>query len=75
MTQPGAISPEGLSDRGYSNLDHQLCSKIGNGGGCSSVYYPSQVNYTKVCGQVRGYQYGSPDRTAASLGGESIRDL
>ena len=38
MTKPGATCPEGLRARNYSNLDHQLCSKIGNGGGCSSVY-------------------------------------
>ena len=69
MTQPGAICPEGLRARNYSNLDHQLCSKIGNGGGCSSVYYPSPVYYTKVCGQVRGYQYGSPDGVGPNLGG------
>ena len=30
MTQPGATCPEGLRARSYSNLDHQLCSKIGN---------------------------------------------
>ena len=72
MTQPGATCPEGLRARSYSNLDHQLCSKIGDGGGCSSVYYPSPVNYTKVCGQVRGYQYGSPDGAGPNLGGGII---
>ena len=70
MTHPGATCPEGLRALSYNNLDHQLCSKIGNGGGCSSVYYPSPINYNKVCGQVRGYQYGSPDGTAPNLGGE-----
>ena len=74
MTQPGAICPEGLRARNYNNLDHQLCSKIGDEGGCSSVYYPSPVSYTKVCGQVRGYQYGSPDGTAPNLGLEPIRN-
>ena len=74
MIQPGAICPEGLRARSYSNLDHQLCSKIGDEGDCSSVYYPSLVNYTKVCGQVRGYQYGSPDGTAPYLGGEPNRN-
>ena len=68
MTQPGATCPEGLRARRYSNLDHQLCSRIGDGGGCSSVYYPSPVNYTKVCGQIRGYQYGSPDGAGPNLG-------
>ena len=61
MTEPGATCPEGLREMTYSNLDHQLCSKIGDKGGCSSVYYTTPVNYTKVCGKVRGYQVGSPD--------------
>ena len=69
MTQPGATCPEGLSARSYNNLDHQLCSKKGDGGGCSSVFHPSLFTYTKVCGQVRGYQYGSPDGTGPYLGG------
>ena len=58
MTQPGAICPEGLRAGNYSNLDHQLCSKIGNGDGCSSVYYLFLINLTELCGQViiRGYQ-------------------
>ena len=68
MTKPGAICPEGLRARNYINLDHQLCSKIGDEGGCSSVYYSSLANYTKLCGQVRGYQYGSPDGVGPKLG-------
>ena len=75
MTQPGATCPEGLRARNYSNLDHQLCSKIGDEGGCSSVYYPSLVNYNKVCGQVRGYHYGSPDGTGPFLGGQPAQNL
>ena len=69
MAQPGATCPEGLRARSYNNLDHQLCSKIGDEGGCSSVYYPSLINYTKVCGQIRGYQYGSPDGTGPTKKG------
>ena len=68
MTQPGAICPEGLRAWSFKNIDHQLCSKKGDGGGCSSVYYSSLVNYTNVCGQVRGYQYGSPDGAGPILG-------
>ena len=73
-TQPGAVCPEGLIARSYNNLDHQLCSKIGDGDGCSSVYYSSPIYYTKVCGQVRGYQYGSPDGAGPNLGNEPDRD-
>ena len=74
MTQPGASCPKGLRALSYSNLDHQLCSKIGDEGGCSSVYNPSLVNYTKVCGRVRGYQYGSPDGVGPRLGGNVTYD-
>ena len=30
-------------------------------GGCSSIQYTSPTNYTKLCGQIKAYQYGSPD--------------
>ena len=30
-------------------------------GGCTSLTFPSSGNYSKVCGRVRGYQYGHCD--------------
>lgn len=64
MTQPGATCPTALTSKSYSNLNHILCGKEGIGGGCSSVYYTTPIKYTKVCGQVRGYQYWETDGLA-----------
>ena len=69
MTRPGAICPTGLMTKSYPNVDHQLCSKVGDEAGCSSVYYASPVTYSKVCGQARGYQYGLPDGIGPDVSG------
>ena len=75
MTEPGAICPTGWRNVNFDNIDHPLCSKEGDEGGCSSVYYPSPTSYSKVCGQVRGYQYGTPDGIGPYLGGNPIPNL
>ena len=53
MTQPGAICPQGLNQKSYNNKT--LCGN--NGYGCNSTVFPTLVEYSKVCGQVQGYQY------------------
>ena len=53
MTQPGATCPQGLNQTSYNNKS--LCGN--NGHGCNSTVFPTLVEYSKVCGQVRGYQY------------------
>ena len=63
MSEPGASCPPGLEE--YDNItnDRSLCW-INNKQyyfGCNSTFFPTyDVNYTKVCGRVRGYQYGHP---------------
>ena len=32
-----------------------------NGGSCEPTIYPTTVQYTRVCGRVIGYQFGTPD--------------
>ena len=40
----------------------RLCGKSTDGNACDSVKYTtSGVRYSKVCGRVAGYQFGSPD--------------
>ena len=61
MSEPGSSCPSGLVQ--YDNIfDTSLCWI--NGGiytGCNSAFFSTYgLNYTKVCGQVRGYQYGYP---------------
>ena len=57
MTQDGAICPVGLNQRSFNNKSY-----CGNGGslGCNGAMFPTLVEYSRVCGQVRGYQYGTP---------------
>ena len=63
MSEPGSSCPPGLVQ--YDNIfDTSLCwttsGKNNNHyAGCSSTIFSTYgVNYTKVCGRVRGYQYG-----------------
>ena len=60
MTEPGTTCPSGLNQTGYINISHDVCGRFG--AGCNSTIFSTySLNYTKVCGEVRGYQYASPD--------------
>ena len=68
MSQPGAICPEGLTQRNLSGMT--LCGRMDGdfnvttplSGGCqSTVFSTLGLNYSQVCGQVRGYQLGTPE--------------
>uniref|UniRef100_A0A1X7UCU7 Fibrinogen C-terminal domain-containing protein n=1 Tax=Amphimedon queenslandica TaxID=400682 RepID=A0A1X7UCU7_AMPQE len=61
MTEPGATCPQGLYNYTYGGKT--LCDKSqGLGNGCNSTFFSAiGLNYTKVCGQARGYQSGGPD--------------
>ena len=63
MTEPGTTCPSGLTQTGYNNLDHHVCGRPNpSSPGCNSTFFSTfGLNYTKICGQVRGYQFGSPD--------------
>ena len=57
MSQSGATCPQGLTQRTLSGLT--LCGR--NSAGCqSTVFSTLGLNYSQVCGQVRGYQFYSP---------------
>ena len=59
MSESGATCPEGLAQQTNSGLT--LCGRNTTGGfGCqSTVFSTLGLNYSKVCGQLRGYQVGS----------------
>ena len=61
MTEPGATCPQGLYNYTYGGKT--VCDKShGLVSGCSSTFFSAiGLNYTKVCGQARGYQLGSTD--------------
>ena len=60
MSEPGSSCPPGLVQ--YDNIfNTSLCWINNNYIGCNSAFFSTYgLNYTKVCGRVRGYQYGCP---------------
>ena len=57
MTEPNATCPTGLILQEYDNINHPLCGRD-DIVGCNSANFSSTgLMYSKVCGQVRGYQY------------------
>ena len=61
MSEPGSSCPPGLVQ--YYISDTSLCwiTQWTYDEHCSSSFFFTHgLNYTKVCGQVRGYQYGYP---------------
>ena len=64
MTESGATCHPGLTLQQYNNINHGLCDDWPNpsSGGCSSTKFSTLgLSFYKVCGQVRGYQYGRPN--------------
>ena len=60
MSEPGATCPSGLTLQNYNNINHSLCGRSSSG--CASTFFSTYgLNYTKVCGKVRGYQFSSVD--------------
>ena len=60
MSVPGTECPVGLSLRQDGTL--KTCQRGQNEPGCSSTFFKTNgVQYTKVCGRVRGYQWSSPN--------------
>ena len=59
MTQPGATCPTGLTQIQQSGLT--LCSRNDTNEIQSTFFTTHGLNYSAVCGRVRGYQLSSPD--------------
>ena len=60
MSQSGASCPEGLVPKTLSGLE--LCGQSGSG--CQATVFSTLhvgLGYSRVCGQLRGYQDGAPD--------------
>ena len=62
MTEPGTTCPTGLTQTEYTNINPDVCGRPNpSSGGCDSTFFSTYgINYTKICGQVRGYNYRSP---------------
>ena len=63
MAEPDTTCPSGLTQAEYVNINHDVCGQPNpSTGSCDSTFFSScSINYTKVCGQVRGYQFRSID--------------
>ena len=67
MTESNATCPTGLTKRiyhQYENVHYPLCvrSTSSYSVGCASITFSSLgVKYSKICGQIRGYAYLTPD--------------
>ena len=59
MTDPSQSCPSGLALKGYSGL--RTCGRVSDSPGCWSTFYNTGSSpYRRVCGRVRGYQFGGP---------------
>ena len=70
MSQSGATCPQGLIQTTLSGLT--LCGRNGSAGCQSTVFSTLGLNYSQVCGQLRGYQRGAPDAFRANYINPSI---
>ena len=61
MSQSGTTCPQGLTQKVLSGLT--LCGRSDTSvGSCQSTFFSSLgLNYSQVCGQLRGYQWATPD--------------
>ncbi len=59
MTDPNQQCPTGFRLRLGTP---RLCEMTRSSGGCTSVIFPTHsMRYSRVCGRIKAYQYGSPD--------------
>ena len=63
MSESGTTCPPGLIMQEYDNIDHGVCGRSTSSlGDCNSAVFSSYgINYKNICGQIRGYMFGSPD--------------
>ena len=58
MSEHDAVCPPGMTLRQFSNIGHGLCGRPTS----SSLVYSSHGNhYNKICGQIKAYQFTTPD--------------
>ena len=75
MSEPNATCPPGLTLQQYNNIDHGVCG-LSNYSMLASAFFSSGGNnYSEVCGQIRGYQYKSPDAFPPLVGNIGIPNI
>ena len=69
MTDPSQSCPSGLALKNYSTI-LRSCGRATGTSGCSSTLYDTGGSqYSRVCGRVRGYQFGATAAFLAAAGG------
>ena len=61
MSESNAICPPWLTLQQYNNIDHGVCGLSIYSTFGSTFFSSRGKNYSKVCSQIRGYQFRSPD--------------
>ena len=61
MTDPATRCPSGLRIKASNSATKQRACGRRKDRGCSSLMYHAEGNYSHVCGQVRGYQFGETE--------------
>ena len=64
-TTQGDSCPTGLRTVNNTATNQTACGRTNNGG-CTSLQFSPDGNYTNVCGRVRGYEFGTPDAFTTS---------
>ena len=58
MTNPCATCLLGMTLRQFNTIGHGLCGRPTS----ASIFYSAQgYHYNKICGQIKAYQFGTPD--------------
>ena len=66
MTNSSTQCPSGLRQCTDSNI--RTCTRNSNSSGCSSVtLYTSNIYYSRVCGKIKAYQFGTTDAFGYNL--------
>ena len=72
MTDPGATCPLGMTLQQFNNIGHGLCGRPTS----ASVFYSSRgYHYNKICGQIKTYQFGTPDGFPPLAGSNVIPNI
>ena len=66
MTNSSTQCPSGLRQHTDSNI--RTCTRNSNSSGCSSVtLFTSNIYYSRVCGKIKAYQFGTTDAFGYNL--------
>ena len=65
---PNTPCPDEWEQTMYDERPH-TCGKRTGGGGCDFTIFPETegLEYSKVCGRIKAYQFGTPDASSSNL--------